>query len=455
MPRAEARADVGRGRARVGDRAPARRSRLADRRRACSVASCSRRRSRARRCSRVAHSRRARRSQSARAAPPERAARAARRACTAPRCSPSGSRRSKRSRCARRRCSPSSDGRSHRRSEAAARALGARRSAHRPHVRPQPRRCSTTTSAPRLVELLGTICAHDLATQKTRARPRSTACSACARTRTRASTSCSTDSPNGGIDEATLDACRARIDALLRFEPDPDRARPRRRRDAPPSATPSSTRSIRTVCATPTSTRCTCTSPTRSSRRSRSPSRCTTRSRASPSPWRCDGERQVPKGGLTPFDHQPAALGGVQPLLRDALVGRRRRRPDEGSRSAAQRPRHRLRHLQEPPLRDRARAGARRGVRRAHRRRLRRQRAAAAVEARSPAGRRAHRRRPRRRRPCGPRCSPSSPTPRSSSSTATIATAIAFSKASVAFGAPDEMPLVVVPTPQIDGDVVR
>jgi alkylhydroperoxidase family enzyme len=38
---------------------------------------------------------------------------------------------------------------------------------------------------------------------------------------------------------------------------------------------------------------------------------------------------------------------------------------------------------------------------------------------------------------------------------ATIATAIAFSKASVAFGAPDEMPLVVVPTPQIDGDVVR
>ena len=39
--------------------------------------------------------------------------------------------------------------------------------------------------------------------------------------------------------------------------------------------------------------------------------------------------------------------------------------------------------------------------------------------------------------------------------TATIATAIAFSKASVAFGAPDEMPLVVVPTPGIDGDVVR
>jgi alkylhydroperoxidase family enzyme len=39
--------------------------------------------------------------------------------------------------------------------------------------------------------------------------------------------------------------------------------------------------------------------------------------------------------------------------------------------------------------------------------------------------------------------------------TATVATAIAFSKASVAFGAPDEMPLVVVPTPSIDGDVVR
>ncbi len=39
--------------------------------------------------------------------------------------------------------------------------------------------------------------------------------------------------------------------------------------------------------------------------------------------------------------------------------------------------------------------------------------------------------------------------------TATIATAIAFSKASVAFGAPEEMPLVVVPTPSINGDVVR
>jgi len=39
--------------------------------------------------------------------------------------------------------------------------------------------------------------------------------------------------------------------------------------------------------------------------------------------------------------------------------------------------------------------------------------------------------------------------------TATVATAIAFSKASVAFGAPDDMPLVVAPTPSIDGDVVR
>jgi alkylhydroperoxidase family enzyme len=39
--------------------------------------------------------------------------------------------------------------------------------------------------------------------------------------------------------------------------------------------------------------------------------------------------------------------------------------------------------------------------------------------------------------------------------TATIATAIAFSKASVAFGAPAEMPLMVVPTPTVDGDVVR
>ena len=39
--------------------------------------------------------------------------------------------------------------------------------------------------------------------------------------------------------------------------------------------------------------------------------------------------------------------------------------------------------------------------------------------------------------------------------TATIATAIAFSKASVAFGAPETMPLMVVPTPAIDTDVVR
>ena len=39
--------------------------------------------------------------------------------------------------------------------------------------------------------------------------------------------------------------------------------------------------------------------------------------------------------------------------------------------------------------------------------------------------------------------------------TATIATAIAFSKASVAFGAPEDMPLIVVPTPTVGGDVVR
>jgi len=37
--------------------------------------------------------------------------------------------------------------------------------------------------------------------------------------------------------------------------------------------------------------------------------------------------------------------------------------------------------------------------------------------------------------------------------TATITTAIAFSKAAVAFGAPPEMPLVVVPTPTVDGAV--
>jgi len=30
--------------------------------------------------------------------------------------------------------------------------------------------------------------------------------------------------PRGGVDEPTLDACRARIDALLRFEPDPTTA---------------------------------------------------------------------------------------------------------------------------------------------------------------------------------------------------------------------------------------
>jgi len=32
--------------------------------------------------------------------------------------------------------------------------------------------------------------------------------------------------PAGGLDNATLDACRARIDALLRFEPDPTTALP-------------------------------------------------------------------------------------------------------------------------------------------------------------------------------------------------------------------------------------
>lgn len=36
---------------------------------------------------------------------------------------------------------------------------------------------------------------------------------------------------------------------------------------------------------------------------------------------------------------------------------------------------------------------------------------------------------------------------------ATITTAIAFSKAAVAFGAPTEMPLMVVPTPTVDSDV--
>lgn len=37
--------------------------------------------------------------------------------------------------------------------------------------------------------------------------------------------------------------------------------------------------------------------------------------------------------------------------------------------------------------------------------------------------------------------------------TATITTAIAFSKAAVAFGAPPEMPLAVVPTPAVEGEV--
>jgi alkylhydroperoxidase family enzyme len=32
--------------------------------------------------------------------------------------------------------------------------------------------------------------------------------------------------PHGGVDVVTLDACRDRIDALLRFEPDPTTARP-------------------------------------------------------------------------------------------------------------------------------------------------------------------------------------------------------------------------------------
>jgi alkylhydroperoxidase family enzyme len=37
--------------------------------------------------------------------------------------------------------------------------------------------------------------------------------------------------------------------------------------------------------------------------------------------------------------------------------------------------------------------------------------------------------------------------------TATITTAIAFSKAAVSFGAPEEMPLMVVPTPAVGGTV--
>jgi AhpD family alkylhydroperoxidase len=37
--------------------------------------------------------------------------------------------------------------------------------------------------------------------------------------------------------------------------------------------------------------------------------------------------------------------------------------------------------------------------------------------------------------------------------TATVTTAIAFSKAAVAFGAPPEMPLLEVPTPTVDGTV--
>lgn len=38
--------------------------------------------------------------------------------------------------------------------------------------------------------------------------------------------------------------------------------------------------------------------------------------------------------------------------------------------------------------------------------------------------------------------------------TATITTAIAFSKAAVAFGAPAEMPVLEVPTPTVEGEVV-
>jgi alkylhydroperoxidase family enzyme len=37
--------------------------------------------------------------------------------------------------------------------------------------------------------------------------------------------------------------------------------------------------------------------------------------------------------------------------------------------------------------------------------------------------------------------------------TATVTTAIAFSKAAVAFGAPPEMPVLEVPTPTVDGEV--
>ena len=118
-----------------------------------------------------------------------------------------------------------------------------------------------------------------------------------------------------------------------------------------------------------------------------------------------------------PVRPPPGAVGRVQPLLRDALVRGRRRPADQGGRTAPQRPQHRVRHLQEPPLRRRPRRGPLRGLRDAHRRRVRDERPSRPLEAHDPVRRRVdrgsegHRRRPARRA-----CSRSSTRPSSSSS---------------------------------------
>ena len=252
--------------------------------------------------------------------------------------------------------------------------LGAGRSPHRPHVRPQPRRARRRRArrARRGArEARGRRVMTWLRAEAAGATPaRSRVRAAPERVRD-ASASCSTGLADGGIDAATLDACRARIDALLRYRGRPDRrARSRRARNAPRSATPSSTHSTRTGFATPTSTRCTSTTPTRSSRPSRSRSPCTTRSlRFSRRVGGLMARVRSPEGRAHAVRPPTPAVGGVQPLLRHAVVRRRGRRPHQGGRPAPQRPGHRLRDLQEPAFRVGPRAGSRGGTRRPDRRR--------------------------------------------------------------------------------------
>lgn len=110
-----------------------------------------------------------------------------------------------------------------------------------------------------------------------------------------------------------------------------------------------------------------------------------------------------PPGGLTPFRPPARAVGVLQSLLRHPLDRWSCRRGDQGGRPTAQRPRDRLRDLQEPAVRRGPTGRARRGRRRADRRRLPLFGSLAAMEAGGPPGRcphhSAHSHRRRRSRP--------------------------------------------------------